>query len=124
MELDDHGMMAILHSTVKRAQLDAKKGDESAQAFLAYLRTGQDPAEHTNGNGSAPSNGAAIDHEAQFQADTGRTVDDFAAAVGVSAQALRASWAVTPPEGERLERRRHLADALGIMEKYLPEDME
>jgi len=126
MELDDNGMMAMLHGAVKRATWDARKGDESAKAFLEYLRTGQDPAEATNGasngNGHTNGSGAAVDHEAQFLADTGRTVEEFAAAVGISAKALRASWAGTTPEGERLERRRRLADALGVNEKYLPEE--
>ena len=126
MELDENGMMALLHGAVKRATWDARKGDTSAQAFLEYLRTGQDPAEATNGasNGNGHASGAAVDHEAQFVADTGRTVEEFAAAVGISAKVLRASWAGTTPEGERLERRRRLADALGVNEKYLPEGTE
>lgn len=124
MELDDNGMMALLHGAVKRATWDARKGDTNAQAFLEYLRTGQDPAEATNGasNGNGHASGAAIDHEAQFEADTGRTVEEFAAAVGISAKVLRASWAGTTPEGERLERRRRMADALGIDIRFLPEE--
>ena len=115
--MTDDGVIELLTKTIKRAEQDARKGSAEAASFLDYLRTGQEPEEQP-----VSSAGATIDHEAQFLADTGRTVEEFAAAVGVSAQALRASWAGTTPEGARLDQRRRMADALGVDIKYLPEE--
>lgn len=115
--MTDEGLVDLLTKTIKRAEQDARKGSAEAASFLDYLRTGQEPEEQP-----VSSAGATIDHEAQFEADTGWTVEEFAARVGISAQALRASWAGTTPEGERLERRRRMADALGVMEEFLPEE--
>ena len=117
--MTDDGMIELLTKTIRRAEQDAKKGSAEAASFLEYLRAGEDaPEEQANGEGS----GASAYGEAQFEAETGWTVDDFAARVGVSAHALRATWAGTTPEGQRLERRRHMAQALGVMEEYLPEE--
>ena len=115
--MTDEGMIELLTKTIKRAEQDARKGSAEAASFLDYLRTGQEPEEQ-------PVSSAGANHEAQFEAETGWTVEEFAARVGISAQALRASWAGTTPEGERLERRRRLADALGVDIKYLPEGAE
>lgn len=112
--MTDEGMIELLTKTIKRAEQDARKGSAEAASFLDYLRTGQEPEEQPVSS--------AVDHEAQFEAETGWTVEEFAARVGISAQALRASWAGTTPEGERLERRRRMADALGVMEEFLPEE--